>query len=104
MITKTTKTRLLNALRSSKYAHTKGNMIDKKTKAYTVLGVLCEVTGNSKNRKMNRQFPRTDRQGNVLDFMGLSPSTQQRISMINDSCSDFSQVIRYISRNLKVKA
>ena len=101
MITKTTKTRWLNALRSDKYTKGNGNM--HKNGKYTAIGALCAATGNTKNRSMNNVFPRIDKDGTVLEFMGLSPSIQHRIKLMNDRNRDFTQVIRYISRNIKVK-
>lgn len=101
MITKTTKTRWLNALRSNKYTKGTGKMRNKNR--YDAMGVLCDATGNSKNRNMSQSYPRLDKDGTIQEFMGLSPSTQERINSINDSTNDFREVIRYISRNLKVK-
>lgn len=102
MITKSTKTRWLKALRSNKYK--KGTGCMRRKGKYDAMGVLCEATGNSKNRKMTQTYPRMNKNGDAQYFLGLSPSTQDRIISINDSTNDFSEVIRYISRNLKVKS
>tara|TARA_R110002074_G_scaffold402324_1_gene607140 strand:- start:193707 stop:194000 length:294 start_codon:yes stop_codon:yes gene_type:complete len=95
------KTKWLNALRSGKYQKNTGSM--RKGKAYDVLGVLCAITGNTKNRKMTSSYPRINKAGEVLEFMGISPSTQTTISNLNDSTDGFNDVIRYISRNVKAK-
>lgn len=101
MINKSIKTKWLNALRSNKYSKNNGPM--KAGKSYNPLGILCEVTGNSKNRRMTNIFPRANKQGEIEEFMGLSPKVQQKIVHLNTEQSDFNEVIRYISRNIKVK-
>ena len=99
MINRTTKTKWLNALRSNKYRKTTGAM--RRGGRYDALGVLCDVTGNTKNRRMTAAYPRVNKDGDVQSFMGLSPNIQQKISQLNDGSNDFDSVIRYISRNVK---
>jgi hypothetical protein len=101
MISKTIKVKWLNALRSNKYQKTTGYL--RKGKAYDALGILCKVTGNENNRLMNVTYPRRAKNGRVLEFMGLSPNVQATIRSLNNEQEGFSAVIRYISRNIKVK-
>ena len=104
MINSKIKNKWLSALRSGNYklSLTGPLMRNKKNASYNVLGVLCAITGNTRNRDMTSRFPRTTNDGNTDTFMGLAPSTQEAIL---EYCMSTAQtpedVIRYISRNVK---
>lgn len=98
----TIKTRWLKRLRSGDIRHNRGRMYDPKNNRYSALGVLCLVTGNMLNRDMSGRYPREDDKG-IMSFVGLTPGQQKRIEEINQTSNDFSDVIRYISRNVKAR-
>ena len=94
----------LKAMRSGEYLHNNTNMKKKKgkgTTCYSALGLLCKITGNENNRDMNSIYPRMDKNGNALEFAGITPSMQTRIATMDRMASSYDDVARYISKNLK---
>lgn len=95
------KKKWLNALKSGKYKQGTGQL--RNNSSYCCLGVLCEVTGNAQNRNMLLDFPKTNEDGDVIPFLGLSSNQQEILAAMNDTSSSFEDIAAYISRNVKAE-
>lgn len=102
---KVIKQKWLKALRSGKYKQGNGKLRSKDN--YCCLGVLCIVTGNTKNRDMSQQYPIQDLMGYTntpKEFCGLTNTQQVKLASLNDICNmSFKEIAAYISRNIKTK-
>jgi hypothetical protein len=107
MINKVVKQKWLNALRSGKYKQTSECLKD--SAGHCCLGVLCEISGNAKNRDMAKSWPIDDKDsdgyenGSPAPFMGLSPSMQETLADMNDNKYSFEEIAAFISKNVKAK-
>jgi len=106
MINRIVKKKWLTALRSGKFKQGRHSLRNS-GKEYCCLGVLCEITGNGKNRKMGDAYPLLEKftspgfRGIPTTFVGLHPRTQMRLAKLNDNGTTFEEIARYISRNIK---
>jgi hypothetical protein len=94
------KKKWLNALRSGKFKQGQGAL--KNSEGHCCLGVLCEITGNSKNRDMQIGYP-MDRAGfgePVKSFCGLSVDMQSELATLNDDGINFSEIADVIEREV----
>jgi hypothetical protein len=85
---KVTKEKWIRALRSGKFKQGK-QRLRADDGGYCCLGVLCEITGNAKNRNMNQSWPR----GHRTMFMGLDSQVQLSLAIMNDTNNlNFNQI------------
>lgn len=99
---KNIKFKFLRALRSGNFSNNRGTTLVNKN-GYSALGVLCAITGQMATRDNSWRYPSMS-SGQVNEFAGLTPYQQKKILEISrrDS-SNFDQVARYISRNIKAR-
>jgi hypothetical protein len=104
MMNRTIKKKWINALRSGRFKQ--GNGCLRSGEGHCCLGVLCEITGNGKNRDMTNSYPVDSdplgaNESTVGNFMGLSVKTQFTLARLNDYGHTFEEIANYISKNVK---
>ena len=111
---KNIKNKLLTALRSGKYIHTRGELeeiakfSDDRTNKCCALGVLMKVFGyepwDHENMMHDPDDPDTPSQElpsqELLEEWGMDEEESNEIARYNDKAEDYNAVIKYIEENL----
>ena len=98
---KVTKKKWIAALKSGDFKQGKGQLRHRDN--YCCLGVLCVITGNSKNRGMTDIFPKMGEGTLSMEFMGLSVKQQDKLATLNDQGKTFKYIASYIKRYVKTE-
>tara|TARA_R110002074_G_scaffold402324_1_gene607118 strand:- start:177476 stop:177784 length:309 start_codon:yes stop_codon:yes gene_type:complete len=98
---KVTKEKWVAALESGTFKQGNGQL--RHRNKYCCLGVLCEITGNSKNRNMSDTFPKMNDSGTDNEsFMGLSTRQQDKLAILNDTGTSFKDIAKHVKQYVRV--